>query len=161
METWDDEIVLVQGQIFETVITIKEGRTNVRLRLSYNSDSRKLQIFNANGSLLVEAEDVHVPVQTQANVSIRNRGENLQINSMVIYKGSKKNSQKPVDSSKPRVLMNDGSVNYGQLFLANKKAFINRGGKKVEDVDLSQVDRIFNPNLQLEKAIEAPNLMEL
>ena len=73
METWDDEIVLVQGQIFETVITIKEGQTNVRLRLSYDSDLRKLQIFNANGSLLVEAEDVHVPVQTQANVSIRNR----------------------------------------------------------------------------------------
>lgn len=159
LETWDDEIVLVQGQIFETVITIKEGQTNVRLRLSYNSDSRKLQIFNANGSLLVEAEDVHVPVQTQANVSIRNRGENLQINSMVFYKGSKKNSQKSVDSSKPRVLMNDGSVNYGQLFLANKKAFIETGDMKMQDVDLSKVDRIFNPNIKLSNSTYSSELI--
>ena len=77
LETWDNEIVLVQGQIFEPVTTIKEGQKNVRLRLSYDSDSRGLQVFNANGSLLVEAEDVHVPVQTELIVSIRNRGENL------------------------------------------------------------------------------------
>ena len=71
-----------------------------------------------------------------------NRGENLQINSMVFYKGSKKNSQKPVDSSMPRVLMNDGSVYYGQLFLANKKAFIETGDMIMQDVNLSKVDRI-------------------
>ncbi len=159
LETWDDEIVLVQGQIFETVITIKEGQTNVRLRLSYDSDSRKLQIFNANGSLLVEAEDVHVPVQTQANVSIRNRGENLQINSMVFYKGSKKNSQKPVDSSKPRVLMDDGRVYYGQLFLANKKAFIETGDMIMQDVNLSKVDRIFNPNIKLSNSTYSSELI--
>ena len=90
LETWDDEIILVQGQIFELVTTVKKGQKNVRLRLSYDSDLRELQIFNANGSLLVAAENVHVPVETLANVSIRNRGETLQIESMVFYKGSKK-----------------------------------------------------------------------
>ena len=90
LETWDDEVVLVQGQIFETVTTIKEGQKNVRLRLCYDGDLRELQIFNANGNLLVEAKDVHVPVQTQANVSIRNRGANLSVKSMVFYKGAKR-----------------------------------------------------------------------
>ena len=159
LETWDDEIILVQGQIFELVTTVKKGQKNVRLRLSYDSDLRELQIFNANGSLLVAAENVHVPVETLANVSIRNRGENLQIKSMVFYKGSKKTSQKQVDSSKPRVLMDDGSVHYGQLFLANKKAFIETGDMMIQDVNLSQIDRIFNPNSQLSDSTYSSELI--
>ena len=159
LETWDDEIILVQGQIFELVTTVKKGQKNVRLRLSYDSDLRELQIFNANGSLLVAAENVHVPVETLANVSIRNRGENLQIKSMVFYKGSKKTSQKQVDSSKPRVLMDDGSVHYGQLFLANKKAYIETGDMMIQDVNLSQIDRIFNPNSQLSDSTYSSELI--
>ena len=159
LETWDDEIILVQGQIFELVTTVKKGQKNVRLRLSYDSDLRELQIFNANGSLLVSAENVHVPVQTLANVSIRNRGENLQIKSMVFYKGSKKTSQKQFDASKPRVLMDDGSVHYGQLFLANKKAFIETGDMIIQDVNLSQIDRIFNPNSQLSDSTYSSELI--
>mgnify|MGYP001157263666 CR=1 FL=1 len=149
LETWDDEIVLVQGQIFETVATIKGGQKNVRLRLSYNSDSRKLQIFNTNGNLLVKAEGVHIPVQSQANVSIRNRGENLNIKSMVFYKGAKRVGQEIVDDKKPRVLMDDGNMYYGQLFVSNQSAYVEREDMVVQDVDLSEVDRIFNPDSQL------------
>ena len=89
LETWDNEIVLVQGQIFEPVTTIKGAQKVVRIRLSYDSVSRKLQVLNANGRLLVEAEDVHLPVQAKTNVSIRNRGDNLSVKRMVFYKGAK------------------------------------------------------------------------
>ena len=159
LETWDDEIVLVQGQIFEPVTTIRGGEKNIRLRLSYDSDSRKLQIFNANGSLLVKAEEVHVPVQTQANVSIRNRGENLNIKSMVFYKGAKRAGQEIVDTRRPRVLMDDGRMYYGQLFVANQRAYIEREDMTVQDVNLSEVDRILNPNSQLSNSIYSSELI--
>ena len=159
LETWDDEIVLVQGQIFEPVTTIRGGKKNIRLRLSYDSASRKLQIFNTNGSLLVKAEEVHVPVQTQANVSIRNRGENLNIKSMVFYKGAKRVNQEIVDTKKPRVLMDDGNMYYGQLFVANQRSYIEREDMLVKDVDLSEVDRILNPNSQLSDSIYSSALI--
>ena len=149
LETWDNEIVLVQGQIFEPVTSIKDLQKSVRLRLSYNSVSRRLQIFNANGSLLVEVGDVQVPVQTQANISIRNRGKDLSIKRMVFYRGVKNVANEMIDTKKSRVLMSDGKIYYGRLFVANGKAFVEAYDMTRQDVDLSNVDRIFNPDMQL------------
>ena len=148
LETWDNEIVLVQGQIFEPVITIKDAQKIIRIRLSYNSVSRKLRILNANGSLLVEAEDVDLPTQARANVSIRNRGGNLSVKRMVFYKGLNRANQELIDVKKPRVLMLDGKVYYGKLFVSNQKSFIQGSEITRKDVDLSRVDRILNPNVQ-------------
>ena len=148
LETWDDEIVLVQGHIFEPVTTIKDAQKVVRIRLSYDSVARKLQVLNANGNLLVEAEDVHLPVQARANVSIRNRGGNLSVKRMVFYKGLNRANQELIDVKKPRVLMLDGKVYYGKLFVSNQKSFIQGNEITRKDVDLSRVDRILNPNVQ-------------
>ena len=82
LETWDNELVVVQDQIFEAVMTIKDGQKNVRLRLSYDGTSRELQIFNANGNLLIQVEDVQIPIG-KTGVSIRNRGEDLSVQRLV------------------------------------------------------------------------------
>ena len=159
LETWDNEIVLVQGQIFEPVTTIKGGQKVVRFRLSYDGVSRKLQVLNANGSLLVEAEDVHLPVQAKTNVSIRNRGDNLSVKRMVFYKGPNKANQEMIDAKKSRVLMVDGKVYYGKLFVSNQKSFIRGNEMPRKDVVLSRVDRILNPNAQFSDSIYSSELI--
>ena len=159
LETWDDEIVLVQGQIFEPVTTIKDAQKVVRIRLSYDSVSRRLQVFNANGNLLLEAEDVHLPVQARANVSIRNRGGNLSVKRLVFYKGPNGTDQEMIDAKKSRVLMTDGKVYYGKLIVANEKSFIQGNEMTRNDVDLSRVDRILNPNVQFSDSTYSSELI--
>ena len=159
LETWDNEIVLVQGQIFEPVTTIKGAQKVVRFRLSYDSVTGKLQVLNANGSLLVEVEDVHLPVQAKTNVSIRNRGDNLSVKRMVFYKGANRANQEMIDAKKSRVLMADGKVYYGKLFVSNQKSFIRSNEMTRKDVDLSRVDRILNPNAQFSDSIYSSELI--
>ena len=159
LETWDNEIVLVQGQIFEPVTTIKGAQKVVRIRLSYDSVSRKLQVLNANGRLLVEAEDVHLPVQAKTNVSIRNRGDNLSVKRMVFYKGPNRANQEMIDAKKSRVLMTDGKVYYGKFYVSNQKSFIRDNEMTRKDVDLSRVDRILNPNVQFSDSTYSSELI--
>ena len=159
LETWDNEIVLVQGQIFEPVTTIKGAQKVVRIRLSYDSVSRKLQVLNANGHLLVEVEDVHLPVQAKTNVSIRNRGDNLSVKRMVFYKGPNRANQEMIDAKKSRVLMTDGKVYYGKFYVSNQKSFIRDNEMTRKDVDLSRVDRILNPNVQFSDSTYSSELI--
>jgi len=100
---------VVQDQIFEAVMTIKDGQKNVRLRLSYDGTSRELQIFNANGNLLIQVEDVQIPIG-KTGVSIRNRGEDLSVQRLVFYRESRVVDQGGIDTKKPRVLMVDGRI---------------------------------------------------
>lgn len=158
METWDNEIVLVQEQVFEPVATIKDTQKVVRLRLSYDSALRRLQVFNANGSLLVEANGVRLPVRAKANVSIRNRGDNLSVKRMVFYKRPNRAGKEIIDANRSRVLMVDGKVYYGKLFVTNRKAFI-RTNEMTKDVDLSRVDRILNPYAQFSDSTYSSELI--
>ena len=147
LETWDNELVVVQDQIFEAVMTIKDGQKNVRLRLSYDGTSRELQIFNANGNLLIQVEDVQIPIG-KTGVSIRNRGEDLSVQRLVFYRDSRVVDQGGIDTKKPRVLMVDGRIYYGRLFVSEQETFVMGADMTRQDVDLSKVDRILNPEVK-------------
>jgi hypothetical protein len=64
-----------------------------------------------------------------------------------------------IDAKKSRVLMADGEVYYGKLFVSNQKSYIQGNETTRKDVDLSRVDRILNPNAQFSDSIYSSELI--
>ena len=58
LETWVNELVVVQGTLFEPVLTIQPDRRNFRLRLAYDGDTDVLEVFDFAGNLLLKLDEV-------------------------------------------------------------------------------------------------------
>ena len=147
LETWDDELVVVQNDIFEPVLTIREKQRDVRLRLAVDMEARILEVFDRAGRRLAKVEGVE-PVESAPGIFLRNRGSHLMIRRLIVYRQPTKASPESVDFSKPRVHLLDGTVVYGTLFVEGGRASVVDATGTQQEVDLAGVDRIANPNVQ-------------
>ena len=148
VETWGDELVVVQETVFEPVMTITKDMRELRLQLAFDSDARTLQVFNASGILLATVEGVRA-VTGQSGIFIRNRGDDLAVRRLSIYRQSSGGGRQPIDATKPRVHMIDGQVVHGRLFVTENNAYsVDQDGARC-DIDLDQVDRIANPGVKM------------
>ncbi|MCF7973920.1 MAG: hypothetical protein K9N55_08900 [Phycisphaerae bacterium] len=157
LETWGDELVVVQDQIFEPVMTLGKHMRDVRLRLVFDSDNPSLQVFDASGGLLVEVKGV----QTQAGESgivIRNRGEDLTVRRLGVYHRLNTGARQVFDAARTRVHLVNGEVVYGHLHVTDGAAFVVDQAGIRHRIDLDQVDRMARPGAAL--AVTA-NMSEL
>ena len=76
LETWVNELVVVQGTLFEPVLTIEPDRRSFRLRLAYDGDTDVLEVFDFAGNLLLKLDGVEQTTE-ESGVYIFNRGQNL------------------------------------------------------------------------------------
>ena len=83
LETWDDELVVVQGKVFEPVMTIGKGQQVVRLRVAYDGETNRLRVSDANGRSLVQVEGIRATTG-ESGIYIRNRGKDLTVRRLVI-----------------------------------------------------------------------------
>ena len=141
LETWDNELVVVQDKVFEPITTIEEGQRNVHLRLAFNSDIGELQVLDSNGDVLVTVKGIQAPIG-ESMIHVRNRGEDLTVRRLSVYRRSNKVARQVVDSGKPRVHLIDGRVMYGRLTVAESGAHVVAQDGTRRDVDLDTVDRI-------------------
>ena len=122
LETWVNELVVVQGTLFEPVLTIQPNRRNFRLRLAYNGDTRVLTVFDFAGNLLLKLGEVGKPTVEESGVYIYNRGQNLTVRRLRVYRKPPVGStQQQIEASKPRVHTMNGHVVYGKLFVRERK----------------------------------------
>ena len=78
LETWVNELVVVQGTLFEPVLTIQPDRRNFRLRLAYDGDTDVLEVFDFAGNLLLKLDEVGETIE-ESGVYIYNRGQNMTV----------------------------------------------------------------------------------
>ena len=156
LETWDDQVVLLQDKIFEPIITIGKGQRDVRLRLAYDGETGELQVSDASGRLLATAKNAHAATG-DSGIIVRNRGNDLTIQRLVISRQAKSHAQKPVDDKKPRVYLLDGSFLYGVLSANEGDAVLLNGGQQ-QAIDLKQIDRIETPGVQLAVTSDASEM---
>lgn len=116
LETWDNELVVVQDEVFEPVMTIEDDQHDVRLRLAFDSDSGELQVFDSNGRSLVIVKGIQATTG-ESGIYIRNRGDDLTVRRLRVYRLSTDVAPHAVDSAKPRVHLVDGQAVYGRLFV--------------------------------------------
>ena len=152
VETWwrreDHKLVVVQGTLFETIMTIEPERRNLRLRLAYDQDLGTLKVFDLNGNLLLQVDDVQ-PTLVSPGPYIYNRGQNLTIQRLKVYRQPAEFKNQQVDFSKPRIYLMNGEVFYGKLFVKKNESYVlNKDGTR-QDINLQQIDRVVQPGREL------------
>ena len=149
LETWVNELVVVQGTLFEPVLTIQPNRRNFRLRLAYNGDTRVLEVFDFAGNLLLKLGEVEKPTVAESGVYIYNRGQNLTVRRLRVYRQPVGSTQQQIEASKPRVHMMNGHVVYGKLFVEKESSYVLDGDGDRHDIDIQQIDRVVQPSAAL------------
>ena len=169
LETWVNELVVVQGTLFESVLTIQPDRRNFRLRITYHETSDAnagvLRILDLNGNVLLELDEVRPTVEA-AGIYIYNRGQDLTLNRLRVYKQPTQVENLKFDASKPRVHLMNGKIISGKLFFTENARISSNNGNRVlgqannqsyvldtdgtrTDINLSQIDRVVQPGITL------------
>ena len=151
LETWVNELVVVQGTIFEPIMTVEPDRRNFSLRLAYDQTTGMLEIFDINGNPLLELKNVS-PTVNKTGIYIYNRGQELTVRRLRVYRQHAKIRDQKVDFSKKRVHMMNGEVFHGKLFvdrLKQGKGYVvdTDGGRS--EISLDQIDRVVQPGMVL------------
>ena len=170
LETWADEVVVIQDVRFMRVLTFGRhqrsievtklvnhasdmltfGRhqRSIHLRLMFDGVDGTLNVFDVTGRLLLNVQDVE-PITPKSGIFIRNRGQNLTIRRLSVYRQPTEGARQPIDPSKPRVYMTDGQVVYGHLFVSEGTAYVLEAQGTRRNIDLAEVDRIIQPRVEL------------
>ena len=147
LETWADEVVVIQGVRFMRVLTFGRHQRSIRLRLMFDGIDRTLNVFDVTGRLLVSVQDLE-PIAAKSGLFIRNRGRNLTIQRLSVYRQPTEGVRQPIDPSQPRVHLIDGQVVYGHLFVSEGTAYVLDAQGSRRNIDLTQVDRIIQPRAE-------------
>ncbi len=145
LETWVNELVVVQGTLFEPVLTIQPDRRNFRLRLAYDGDTGVLEVFDFAGNLLLKLDEVGQTVK-ESGPYVYNRGQNLTVRRLRVYRQPIGSTKQQVDPSKPRVHMMNGQVVYGKLFVEKESTYVLDEDGNRYDIDIQQIDRVVQPS---------------
>jgi len=148
LETWDNELVLVQDRVFEPVMTIEENQHNVRLRLAFDGAAGELRVFDSVGRALLDLEGIQ-PTTGRSGLFIRNRGEDLTVRRMRVYRRPTQRAEQRVDLSKPRVHLMDEQIVYGHLYVEEDGATVVDEDETRRRIDLDEIDRIAGPDVKM------------
>ena len=153
LETWVNELVVVQGTLFEPVLTIQPDRRNFRLRIAYHENtgdenSGILKVLDLNGNVLLKLDGVKPTLET-SGIYIYNRGQDLTVRRLRVYRQPTEITNRQIDASKPRVYMMSGEIVPGKLFVEKNRSYVLDTDGTRRDIDLQQIDRVVQPGITL------------
>ncbi len=148
LETWEDELVVIQDKVFEPVMTLAEDQHDVRLRLEYAGDACELRVYDAAGQLLASIKGVQ-PATGKSGIFVRNRGDDLTVRRLSVYRRTHADMRQVFDAARARVHLMDGQVMYGRLHVAEGGAYVVDQTGACHDIDLAQIDRIARPGVAM------------
>ena len=166
LETWVNELVVVQGTLFEPVLTIQPDRRNFRLRITYheNTDGENsgvLKVLDLNGNVLLKLDGVKPTVEA-SGIYIYNRGQDLTVRRLRVYRQPTEITNRQIGAAKPRVYMMSGEIIPGKLFvekneLSLRGTVLDTDGTQ-RDIDLQQIDRVVQPGITLKTTVQPTTL---
>ena len=148
LEIWENELVAVQGTLFKSVLAVQPEQRNVRLRLAYDESTGVLKVSDFAENLLLRLEGVK-PTTERPGLYIQNRGEDLTVQQLSVYRQFAQPAAQQLDLSKPRVYMRNGEVIQGKLFVQKDNGYVLDTDGTRRDVDLLQVTRAVQPGMPL------------
>ena len=153
LETWVNELVVVQGTLFEPVLTIQPDRRNFRLRIAYHENtegenSGVLKVLDLNGNVLLKLEGVKPTVEA-SGIYIYNRGQDLTVRRLRVYRQPTQITNRHIDAAKPRVYMMSGEIVPGKLFAEKNRSYVRNTDGTQRDINVQQIDRVVQPGITL------------
>ncbi len=157
VETWAKDLVVVQGTLYEKILTIQPHHRNFRLRLAYDQETGVLKVFDVNGNLLLKLDEVS-PTTEVPGIYIYNRGQDMTVQRLRVYRQPSEFRHQQIDFSKPRVHMMSGEAFHGKLYIENGNTYVLDTDGTKSNIDLLQIDRVVQPGRTL---VETEQNMEL
>ena len=153
LETWVNELVVVQGTLFEPVLTIQPDRRNFRLRITYHENTGGentgvLKVLDLNGNVLLKLEGVKPTVEA-SGIYIYNRGQDLTVRRLRVYRQPTQITNRHIDAAKPRVYMMSGEIVPGKLFAEKNRSYVRNTDGTQRDINVQQIDRVVQPGITL------------
>ena len=149
LEIWKDELVAVQGVLFKSILAIQPEQRNLRLRLTYNEATSVLRVFDATGNVLLQLKEVK-PTVKDSGIYIQNRGEDLTVQNVKVYRRLKESAAQRINLSKPHVYMTNGEKIQGRLFVQGDDAYVLNTHGTRQDIDLQALNHIIQPGIPSE-----------
>ena len=162
LETWVNELVVVQGTLFEPVLTIQPDRRNFRLRIAYHENTGDenggvLKVLDLNGNVLLKLDGVK-PTLEASGIYIYNRGQDLTVRRLRVYRQPTEIKNQQIDASKPRVYMMSGEIVPGKLFVEKNRSYVLDTDGTRRQIDLQQIDRVVQPGITLKTTAQPMTL---
>ena len=162
LETWVNELVVVQGTLFEPVLTIQPDLRNFRLRIAYHENTGDenggvLKVLDLNGNVLLKLDGVK-PTLEASGIYIYNRGQDLIVQRLRVYRQPTEITNQQIDASKPRVYMMSGEIIPGKLFVEKNRSYVLDTDGTRREIDLQQIDRVVQPGMTLETTAQPMTL---
>ena len=157
LEIWKDELVAVQGVLFKSILAIQPEQRNLRLRLTYNETTSVLRVFDATGNVLLQLKEVK-PTVKDSGIYIQNRGEDLTVRNVKVYRQLKESAAQRINLSKPHVYMTNGEKIQGRLFVQGDDAYVLDTAGTRQDIDLQALNHIIQPGIPSERLDQAVTL---
>ena len=148
LEIWKDELVAVQGTLFKSVLAVQPEQRSFRLRLTYDERAGVLEVSDFAENLLLRLEGVK-PTTERPGLYIQNKGKDLTVRRLGVYRQFAQPTAQQLDLSKPRVYMRNGEVIQGKLFVHKDNGYVLDTDGTRQDVDLLQVTRAVQPGIPL------------
>ena len=146
LEIWADELVAVQGVLFKSVLAIQPEQRILRLRLTYHEGTRLLSVFDATGNVLLNLEGVK-PTVKEPGLYIQNRGEDLTVRNLKVYRQLKEPAAQRINFSKPHVYMTNGETIQGRLFVHGDDAYVLDTDGTRHDINFQALNHIVQPGI--------------
>ena len=142
IETWDDELVLVDGDDFEPVLTLSREKTRaVPLRIYWSRRERVLTVYSKTGAQLATMTGTAPDDSAQPGLFLENKGAQLLLAHLRVNKW---NGQPPreVRDGQSRIHLIDGTVIYARIasYGENDPQILVDG--RAEPIGMEQVDSI-------------------
>lgn len=157
LESWGNEIAVIQNNIFKTVLTPEEDQKDIRLRVVLDVPQRHVDVLGMSGRLLVSVDDVELDAGT-SGIYVRNLGEDLIVRRLSLLHQPKVVDQDEVDASLDRVSLIDGTVLYGRLNVQGQHMSVQTEEGESQTFDFAHLARIDRPKAVLDPVQDATEL---
>ena len=117
VETWDDELVLVDGDQFKPVRKIEKDEREVALRVCWDKKEQKCSVFTPTGELITTWEVPGKPSPSAPGLIVQNKGLDLALEFLRIRTWDGKSPAK-IDSKQSHLELSDGRNVSGEILSA-------------------------------------------
>ena len=146
LEIWENELVAVQGVLFKSVLALQPEQRSLHLRLTYHEGTGLLSVFDATGNLLLNLEGIK-PTVKEPGLYIQNRGEDLTVRNVKVYRQLKEPAAQRINLSKPHVYMTNGETIQGRLFVQGDDAYVLDTDGTRQDINFQALNHIVQPGI--------------
>jgi peroxiredoxin len=143
VETWDNVLVLAQGDQFKIIRKVDDSERDIALRVCWNMNQHQCSVFNPAGELLTSWKvPGPIPTPRAPGLILQNRGLDLSLDLLRVRVWDGKSPPK-IDPNQPRIELDDGRTIFGAITAGTQGSInVQAPGQPTANYPLHDVDAV-------------------